>query len=63
MKYEKQRIKEILARTEGRLAPVIIPVPVNGAVAVALYAEAMRTGWQAETLINEALRVYLGDML
>lgn len=63
MRYEKRRIKEIVARTEGGLAPVIFTVPVNGPVAVALFTEAVRTGWQAETLINEALRVYLGDML
>lgn len=56
-----QKLGDVVARVTNRLAPVVFTVEVSGPVAVALYAEAMKGGNKPETIINEALRAYLGD--
>jgi hypothetical protein len=52
---------EITARITDRLAPVTFTVPIQGSVAVALMAEAMKSGNRPETIIAEAVRSYMGD--
>jgi hypothetical protein len=44
-----------------RLAPVMYIVNVQGTLAVALERYAMDQGVNAETIIAEALRSYMGD--
>jgi len=56
-----QRLGDITARIEGILPPVTFIVPLQGTLAVALYAEAMKTDNKPETIIAEALRAYMGD--
>jgi hypothetical protein len=56
-----QKLSDIVERVTDRLAPVVINVELAGTVAVALYAEAMRSGIKPETLAAEAVRSYLGD--
>ena len=55
------KLREVLAKIENKLAPVTFILPLQGSLAVAVYAEAMRTNINAETLIAEAVRAYLGD--
>ncbi|WP_022719919.1 hypothetical protein [Rhodopseudomonas sp. B29] len=45
----------------GALAPVVFTVELRGSVAVALYSHAISTGAKAETVIAEAVGVYLGE--
>ena len=56
-----QRLGDITKRITDRLAPVTFVVPLNGELAVALYAEAMKGGNRPEVIIAEAVRAYLGD--
>lgn len=56
-----KRLGDITARIEGILPPVTFIVPLQGTLAVALYAEAMKTDNKPETIIAEALRAYMGD--
>lgn len=56
-----EKLSEITARVTDRLAPVTFIVPVQGSLAVAVYAEAMKSGNKPETIIAEALRAYMGD--
>lgn len=55
------KLGEITARITDRLAPVVFTVPIQGSLAVALMAEAMKTGNKPETVIAEAVRAYMGD--
>lgn len=56
-----QKLGDVVERITDRLAPVVINVELAGPVAVALYAEAMKSGIKPETLAAEAVRSYLGD--
>lgn len=56
-----QKLGDITARVTNRLAPVVFTVEINGPLAVALCAEAMKTGNKPETIIAEAVRSYMGD--
>jgi hypothetical protein len=56
-----QKLGDITARITDRLAPVTFTVPIQGSVAVALMAEAMKSGHKPETIIAEAVRSYMGD--
>lgn len=56
-----QKLGDITQRITDRLAPVVFKVELNGPLAVALYAEAMKGGNKPETIIAEAVRSYLGD--
>jgi hypothetical protein len=56
-----QKLGDITQRITDRLAPVVFNVELAGPLAVALYAEAMRSGIKPETLMAEAVRSYLGD--
>lgn len=56
-----QKLGDITARITDRLAPVVFNVEINGPLAVALYAHAMKTGAKPETVIAEAVRSYMGD--
>lgn len=51
---------EVIKRA-GQLAPVTYIVQLQGALAVALERYAMDEGFNAETIIAEAVRAYLGD--
>lgn len=56
-----QKLGDITERITDRLAPVVFTVPIQGSVAVAIMAEAMKTGNKPETIIAEAARAYVGD--
>lgn len=56
-----QKLGDITARITDRLQPVKFEVSLQGSIAVALMAEATRTGIKPETLIAEAVRSYMGD--
>lgn len=56
-----QRLDEITRRITDRLAPVHYMVKVSGPVAVRLEAYAQEQGNNAETIIAEAVRAYVGD--
>lgn len=56
-----QKLGDITARIEGILPPVTFIVPLQGTLAVALYAESMKSNNKPETIIAEALRAYMGD--
>lgn len=55
-----QKLGDITKRITGRLAPVSFIVPLQGELAVAVYAEAMRSGVKPETIIAESVRAYMG---
>jgi hypothetical protein len=61
MTISKQRLAEITERVGNRLAPVTFIVPLQGSLALAVFAEAMKSGNKAETIIAEAVRAYMGD--
>lgn len=61
MRENRQRIKDVTERIKDILAPVTFIVPLNGALSVALCAEAMKVGTKPETIIAEAVRAYMGD--
>ena len=54
------RLKEVLGRV-SHLAPVTFIVPIHGALAVHLCRYAMDSDVNPETIIAEAVRVYMGD--
>lgn len=56
-----QKLGDVTARIVDRLQPVNFEVRVEGSLAVALMAEATRTGNKPETIIAEAVRAYMGD--
>ena len=56
-----QKLGDVVERVTGHLAPVVFTVPLQGPLAVALMAEAMKAGNKPETIIAEAVRSYLGD--
>lgn len=56
-----QKLGDITARITDKLAPVTFIIPLQGSLAVALYAEAMKTGNKPETIVAEAVRAYMGD--
>lgn len=56
-----QSLGSITAKIVDRLQPVNFEVKIAGSVAVALMAEATKTGNKPETIIAEAVRVYIGD--
>ena len=56
-----QKLGDVTARITDRLAPVTFIVPVQGTLAVAVIAEAIKAGTNPETIIAEALRAYMGD--
>jgi len=56
-----QKLGDITARITGILAPVPFTVELQGPLAVALCAEAMKSGNKPETIIAEAVRAYMGD--
>ncbi len=58
---KNKRLESTLARIPC-LAPVTFFVPLQGTLAVALTRYAMDQGVNAETVIAEALRAYLGEM-
>jgi hypothetical protein len=60
MSEHNPRLKEVLGRV-NHLAPVTFFVEVNGPLAVALCGYAMACNVSPETIIAEAVRVYLGD--
>jgi hypothetical protein len=55
-----QKLGDITERIADHLAPVPFEVSLQGTLAVALYAEAMKSGIKPETLIAEAVRAYMG---
>lgn len=56
-----QKLGDITKRVTGHLAPVTFSVPVQGSLAVAVIAEAIKSGNKPETIIAEALRAYMGE--
>lgn len=56
-----QKIGDVVDRITGRIAPVMFIVHLDGALAVSVMAEAMRSGNKPETIIAESVRAYLGD--
>ena len=56
-----QKLGDITARITNTLAPVPFTVELQGSLAVALRAEAIKSGNKPETLIAEAVRAYMGD--
>ena len=56
-----QKLGDITKRITDRLDPVAFDVSLQGALAVELYAYSMKSGNKPETIIAEAVRVYLGD--
>lgn len=52
---------DITARITDRLAPVSFIINLQGSLAVAVFAEAMKSGNKPETIIAEAVRSYMGD--
>jgi exonuclease VII large subunit len=56
-----QSLGSITERIKDKLAPVIFMVPVQGTLAVAVIAEAIKSGNKPETIICEAIRCYVGD--
>jgi hypothetical protein len=57
---QRPALEAVLARIE-HLAPVSFVVNLSGPLAVHLVAYAMAEGVDAETIIAEAVRSYLGD--
>jgi hypothetical protein len=57
---KNENLDKVLTRIP-RLAPVMYIVNVQGTLAVALERYAMDQGVNAETIIAEALRSYMGD--
>ena len=55
------KLGEITERITNRLAPVQFIVDIDGPLAVALVRHAMDTECEAETVIREAVRAYLGE--
>lgn len=55
-----QKLGDITARIADRLQPVHFEVVIQGSLAVALMAEATKTGNKPETIIQEAVRAYMG---
>jgi hypothetical protein len=56
-----QKLGDVTARITDRLQPVTFSVPLQGTLAVALFAEAMKSHKRPETIIAEAVRAYMGD--
>jgi len=56
-----QKLGDIAARITNNLAPVPFTVKLQGSLAEALRAEAIKSGNKPETLIAEAVRAYMGD--
>lgn len=56
-----QKLGDITARVTDRLEPATFEVALQGSLAVALFAEATKSGHKAETIIAEAVRAYMGD--
>jgi hypothetical protein len=56
-----QKLGTVTARIVDKLAPVTFSVPLHGPLAAAVRAEAEKSGNRPETLIAEAMRVYIGD--
>jgi hypothetical protein len=56
-----QKLGDITARITDRLAPVTFTVPLQGSLAVTLFAHAMKSGNKPETIISEAVRAYMGE--
>jgi hypothetical protein len=54
-------LADITARITDRLEPVTFEVALQGSLAVALMAEATKSGNRPETIIAEAVRAYMGD--
>jgi hypothetical protein len=56
-----QKLGTVTARIVDKLAPVTFSVPLHGPLAAALKEEAAKSGNRPETLIAEAVRVWMGD--
>lgn len=56
-----QKLGDITAKITDKLSPITFHVPLHGPLAAALKEEATKTGYKPETLIAEAVRVYIGD--
>ena len=56
-----QKLGDITARIMNTLAPVPFIVELQGSLAEALCAEAIKSGNKPETIIAEAVRAYMGD--
>lgn len=56
-----QKLGDITAKITDKLSPITFHVPLHGPLAAALKQEATKAGHKPETLIAEAVRVYLGD--
>jgi hypothetical protein len=56
-----QKLGDITAKIVDKLKPVTFSVPLQGPLAAALKEEATKTGNKPETIIAEAVRVYMGD--
>lgn len=56
-----QKLGEVTERITNRLGPVTFTVELDGPVAVALFAHAMKTHTKPEVIIAESARAYLGD--
>lgn len=56
-----QKLSDITTRVIADLVPVTFFVTLSGPLAEALKKEASMEGSKPETLIAEAVRVYLGD--
>jgi hypothetical protein len=57
-----QKLSDINRRIVDHLKPVTFIVPLQGTLAVAVCAEAMKLGNKPETIIAEAVRAYVGDI-
>lgn len=60
MKHSRGRRERIKAAA-AMLAPVVYIVELQGTIAIALERHAMNEGFNAETIIAEAVRCYVGD--
>lgn len=60
MKDNWQQIGDVARRVVNGLAPVTYIVPLHGELAVKLERYAADEGYNAETIIAEAVRSYIG---
>lgn len=60
-RIRNDKADKVIARAAPHLAPVTYIVRLHGGIAVALEHYAMEAGFNAETIIAEAVRAYIGD--
>jgi hypothetical protein len=61
VKKNSEFANSVLARIEGHLAPVHYMIRIPGPLAIQVEMYAAEEGYNAETIVLEAIRAYMGD--